>query len=54
MYASKDYFFVFLTISEARIRHLVRFFSLDMTTTENSAFTKCSIRTVNALSRQIH
>jgi transposase len=45
----KNRYFTFSKISEARFRHLVRCFALDLTATETSAFTRLSVRSVNAI-----
>lgn len=45
----KNRYFTFSKISEARFRHLVRCFALDLTATETSAFTGLSVRSVNAI-----
>ena len=45
----KNRYFTFSKISEARFRHLVRCFAMDLTATETSVFTGLSVRTVNAV-----
>jgi hypothetical protein len=45
----KNRYFTFSKIFEARFRHLVGCFAMDLTATETSVFTGLSVRTVNAI-----
>ena len=49
----KNRYFTFSKISEAKFRHLVRCFAMDLTATGTSVFTGLSIRTANAISLRI-